>query len=142
MALLVSTRILGKRKRLVDDFSVPPPADAEGRDKLRLRDVIELVVRHEVKKFKRRQLHRRFDRILTESQIQEAAARGKVDLASKDFSQDVDPEAAVGTALQAFEDGLYLVIIDEVERKSLDEPVQLAEDSKLVFLRLTFLAGA
>jgi hypothetical protein len=48
----------------------------------------------------------------------------------------------VATALQAFEDGLYLVIIDEVERRSLDEPVHLAEDSQLVFIRLTFLAGA
>jgi len=27
---------LGKRKPLLDDFSVPPPADAEGGDELRL----------------------------------------------------------------------------------------------------------
>ena len=42
----------------------------------------------------------------------------------------------------AFEDGLYLTIIDGVERRSLDEPVRLTEDSQLVFIRLTFLAGA
>ncbi|MCK4658543.1 MAG: hypothetical protein KAV82_03385 [Phycisphaerae bacterium] len=142
MALLVSTRVFGKRKPLLDDFGVPPPAAVPGGDDLRLRDVIEHVVRHEVDEFKRRQSARRFDRVLSGAQIAEAATRGKVDPASKDFKQGVDMGAAVGNALQAFEDGLYLVIIDEVERRSLDEPVRLAENSRLVFIRLTFLAGA
>ena len=142
MALLVSTRVLGKRKPLLDDFSVPPPLAVPGGDDLRLRDVIEHVVRHEVREFKRRQRARRFDRVLSDAQIAEAATRGKVDPASRDLKQKVDVDAAVGSALQAFEDGLYLVIIDEVERRSLDEPVRLSEDSRLAFIRLTFLAGA
>ncbi len=142
MALLVSTRVLGKRKPLLDDFGVPPPAiDPEDGD-VRLRDVIEHVVRHEVEQFGRRQRARTLDRVLSDAQISQAAARGKVDPASKDFKQEVDVEAAVGNALQAFEDGMYLVIIDEVERRSLDETVRLSENSRLVFLRLTFLAGA
>ena len=142
MALLVSTRVLGKRKPLLNDFSVPPPATVPRGDDLRLRDVIEHVVRHELREFKRRQRARRFDRVLSDAQIAEATTRGKVDPASKGSKQKVDVDAAVGNAFQAFEDGLYLVIIDEVERRSLDEPVRLAEDSRLVFVRLTFLAGA
>ena len=39
------------------------------------------------------------------------------------------------------EDGLYLVIIDEDEQKSLDAQVFLQEDSRLTFIRLTLLAG-
>ena len=54
----------------------------------------------------------------------------------------MDAEAAVGAALQGFEDGLYLVIVDGVEQRSLDSQVYLTADSRLVFLRLTFLAGA
>ena len=54
----------------------------------------------------------------------------------------VDAEAAVGAALQGFEDGLDLVIVDGVEQRSLDSQVYLTADSRLVFLRLTFLAGA
>ena len=141
MSIVISTRILGKRKPLLDDFSVPPPISDTGDDDLRLRHVIEHVVRHEVAQFKRRQNARRFDRVLSNSQIAEAAARGKVDPASKELDQKVDAEDAVAAALQAFEDGLYLVIIDEVERRSLDEPIRLADDSRLVFIRLTFLAG-
>ena len=142
MALLVSTRVLGKRKPLLDDFSVPPPGATPGGDDFRLRDLIEHVVRHEVSRFRQRQRARRFDRVLSDAQIAEAAVRGKVDPAAKDFQQEVDTDAAVASALQAFEDGLYLVIIDQIERRSLDEPVRLGEDSQLVFIRLTFLAGA
>ncbi len=142
MALKVSTRTLGGRKPLLDDFSVPPPPAHGGGDDLRLRDVIEHVVRHEVARFRQRQEARRFDRVLSEAHIAEAASRGRVDPASKHLKQEVDPDEAVGNALQAFEDGLYLVIIDEVERRSLDEPVRLAEESRLSFIRLTFLAGA
>lgn len=142
MALLISTRALGKRKPLLDDFSVPPPGGYHGDDDLRLRDIIEHVVCHEVREFKKRQHDRRFDRVLSDTQIAEAAARGKIDPASKDFNQEVDGDTATANALQAFEDGLYLVIIDEVERRSLEEMVYLTENSRLVFLRLTFLAGA
>ena len=142
MPLLVSTRILGKRKPLLDDFSVPPPVVERDGDDLRLRDVIGHVVRHEVAEFKKRQQARRFDRVLSDAQIAESAASGKVDPAAKDFDQKVDMDEAVASALLAFEDGLYLVVIDEIERRSLDEPVRLTEDSRLVFIRLTFLAGA
>ena len=142
MALSVSTRQLGKRKPLLDDFSVPPPTLEPGGDNIRLRDLIEHVVRHEVRAFKRRQDSRRFDRILSDTQIAQGAQAGKVDPASKEYAQEVDVESAIGSALQAFEDGMYLVIIDEIERRSLDEQVRLSDESRLAFIRLTFLAGA
>lgn len=140
--MLISTRVLGKRRPLLDDFDVPPPPDLRDGGDLRLKDVIEHVVREEVRAFQRRQHARRFDRVLSSGEIAKAAARGKVDPAAKDFEQEVDVEAAVGAALQAFEDGLYLVIIDDEERRSLEEPVQLTNESRLAFIRLTFLAGA
>ena len=142
MALVVSTRAVGKRKALLDDFSVPPPDAFSGGDELRLRHVIEHVVRHEVSEFERRQQRRRFDRVLSVTKIADDSARGKVDPAAKSYSQQVDVESAVANALQGFEDGLYLVIIDDVERRSLDEVVHMTSDSRLVFLRLAFLAGA
>jgi len=44
-------------------------------------------------------------------------------------------------ALQAFEEGLYFVFIDEVQQANLDSEVFLKMDSKVVFLRLTALVG-
>lgn len=142
MPLVVSTRVLGTRKPLLADFSVTPPTDLGDGDGIRLRHLIEFVVRREVEKVSHRQEQNRFDRVLSSRAIAEGAARGKVDPAGKSFDQAVDAEDAVAAALLAFEDGLYLVIVDEIERRDLDEPVRLSPDSRLTFVRLTFLAGA
>jgi hypothetical protein len=143
MTLTISTRTLGRRRPLLDDFAVPPPSlDRGDGDELRLRDVIEHVVRAQVEAFHRRQDALRFDRVLTARQIENAAARGKVDPAAKTNPQRADPDEAVGAALLAFEDGMYLVVIDGVEHRNLDAPVRLQASSRLVFLRLAFLAGA
>ncbi len=142
MAILVSTRAVGRRRPLLADFDVPPPEDLDGGDGLRLRDVIEHVVVQEVGRFVARQEAGRFDRVLSAPQIEEGAARGKVDPAGRDRGAAPDLEGAVGAALQAFEDGLYLVVIDGTERRDLEERVRLREDSRLVFIRLAFLAGA
>lgn len=107
-----------------------------------MRDVIAHVVREEVAQFNRRASQRRFDRVLSSEQIDAAVARGAVKPGATSSSPTVDAETAVGTALQAFEDGLYLVVIDEVERRALDEVVFLTSNSVLTFIRLTFLAGA
>ena len=50
--------------------------------------------------------------------------------------------AAIATALEAFVDGLYLVVIDDVGYTDLDAIVSLKPDSRVTFIRLTFLAGA
>ena len=44
-------------------------------------------------------------------------------------------------ALQAFEDGLYLVVIDDVEYRDLEKQVFLKDDSRITFIRLTMLTG-
>lgn len=142
MPLHVTTRTLGSRQREAAGFDVPPPEGARDDGSMSLRDLIEHVVREQVRLFNDRQQERRFDRVLSEAQIDEGRVKGKVDPASKDDPKEADAEEAVGAALQAFEDGMYLVIIDEVEKRSLDEPVYLSPNSRLVFVRLAFLAGA
>ncbi|MBK7403124.1 MAG: hypothetical protein IPJ41_00475 [Phycisphaerales bacterium] len=143
MGLTISTRALGRRRPLLADFSVPPPIGLSGDgDDVRLRDVIAHVVRHEVGSYKDRQEARRFDRALTARQIDEGEARGKIDPAGRPDEREVDGDQAVDAALQAFEDGLYLVIIDGRERRNLDEVVRLSAESRLAFVRLVFLAGA
>lgn len=142
MPLVISTRALGKRKPLLADFSVSPPENFGDGDDFTLRDLIGHVVRQEVAEYRQRRKRNRFDRVLTERQIEEGAIRGKVDPGGKTHVQPVDEETAVASALLAFEDGLYLVIVDEIERKSLDEPLRLSPDSRITFIRLTFLAGA
>jgi hypothetical protein len=96
----------------------------------------------EVEAFKQRQEERRLVRILTECHFEEGMSKGRVDFGGRELHQPVDADSAVATALQAFEDGIYLVILDGEEQRELDREVHLQSDSHLVFVRLVMLAGA
>jgi hypothetical protein len=141
--LNISARTMGKRKPLIPDWQVPwPPEEHDSGEPLTLRQLITRIVLLEVESFKQRQEAKRFVRILTEQQIEEGIAKGRVDAGGRDLHQDVEPQAAVATALQAFEDGIYLVILDGEEQRELDRQVFLQSQSSVVFIRLVMLAGA
>lgn len=135
--LTVQGKALGRRKPLFEDFSVPAPTTGT----VSLRTLIEHVVRQEVQAFRDRQAERRLLRVLTVRQIEEGLARGKVESGGSNLEQKVDVDAAVATAIEAFQDGLFLVVLDETELKDLDAPVTLTDSSRLTFVRLALLAG-
>lgn len=140
--LTISARAMGKRKPLVPDWQIPWPPDVGGGEALTLRELISRIVHNEVQAFQKRQQERKLVRILTEGDIESGLKKGRVDPGGRDLHQKVDSREAVATALQAFEDGLYLVFLDEEEQRDLDKQVFLRPDSKLTFVRLTLLAGA
>jgi hypothetical protein len=113
-----------------------------------LRDLVSRIVRHEVAAFKDRHARRAFVRALSAREIDRGREAGKVDpgggqaQAGRGAAADVDPEEAVAVALQGFEDGLYLVVLDGEEQRDLDAQVYPRPDSKITFVRLVFLAGA
>ncbi|MDX1970076.1 MAG: hypothetical protein SFV23_23080 [Planctomycetaceae bacterium] len=139
---VVTGKAVGRKKPLFADWSWPLVPASDGDEGLTLRKLIDSIVREQVAAFRSRQADDQMLRVLTAPQIASAAERGKIALGQSEVGlQEVDVDAAVGAALQAFEDGLYLVVIDEVQRKCLDEQVFLEEDSRITFLRLTLLAG-
>ena len=145
--MTITGKALGRRKPLFADFSIPPPDDlGDGGGPLTLRDLIAHVVRQEVAAFELRQDARRLDRVLSDEQIAKGEERGKISPEGRDPSlkppAKVDPETAVAVALEGFGDGLYLVVIDEMEYRDLDAIVHLKPESRVTFIRLIFLAGA
>ena len=140
--LTISARAMGKRKPLVPDWQIPWPPTHGGGEALTLRELITRIVHNEVQAFEKRQEERKLVRILAEREIESGLEKGRVDSGGRDLHQKIGPDEAVGTALQAFEDGLYLVFLDEEEQRDLDKQVFLRPDSKLTFVRLTMLAGA
>jgi hypothetical protein len=139
--LTVTGKALGRKKPLFADWSIPLPPALRGEGTT-LRAVITQLVRAEVRAFKERQEQRRVFRALTAHEIEASVEKGKVEMGGSEVPvQAVDEETAVATALQAFEDGLYLVVIDEQEQKNLDGQVFLQPDSRIAFVRLTLLAG-
>jgi hypothetical protein len=139
--LTISGKAIGQKAPLFADWSIPFPPDL-GESGVTLREIIARVVRAEVAAFQQRQRDRLVFRALTERQIADAAKKGKVEMGGSEVPlQEVDEEAAVATACQAFEDGMFLVLIDGEEQRSLDAQVFLKPDSRVMFVRLTLLAG-
>ncbi len=139
----ISIHALGQTNPLLPDWALPLPPDfSSSGESLTLREVIRRVVCGQVRAFGARQRNKRFISVLTERQIAEGVEAGRVIPGGRDLNQPVDEDAATATTWQAFEDGLYLVILDGEEQRELDRQVWLAPDSRLVFVRLTFLAGA
>lgn len=115
--------------------------DDGGEGGITLRQLIERIVRAEVAAFDRRQDARTFVRVLSAREIAAGAAQGRIDPGGRERSPRPDPDAAVGTALQAFLDGLYLVLVDGHEQRELDREVRIGERSRVMFVRLVLLAG-
>ena len=139
--LTVSAQAIGRRKPLCDSFTVDAPAAVVAGQSVTLRTLLDHVVRSEVEAFKTRQAEGRLLKVLTAAQIDDALIAGKVTAGGSELDQKVNPDDAVAIAVEAFADGLFLVMVDDTEVKDLDAVVPLTSSSKLMFVRLTMLAG-
>jgi hypothetical protein len=142
--VLIETRVLGRKARVMDNWSVPLPPELSdpGDGGLTLRTLITRLVREQVNAFRERERTRRLVRFLSDREIADGAARGKIDPGGRPAGPEVDENVAVGAALQGFLDGLYIVVLDGVEQRDLERQIFVNAESRIVFLRLTFLAGA
>ncbi|MBC7645993.1 MAG: hypothetical protein H7095_02615 [Pseudopedobacter sp.] len=79
--------------------------------------------------------------LLTEADLSTLEQTGKATSGLREFKQFVEVERALEVALQAFEDGLYFVFVDDAQIEKLEQTLELREDSQILFLRLTALVG-
>jgi hypothetical protein len=141
-SIMVEGKVAGQKRSLFTDWRIElPPVDENQGDHLKLRDLITLIVRKEVEAFQLRQEERKLAQVMSQQEIERSVVTGKVDPGEHDLQQHVIVDEAVGVALQAFEDGLYFVFVDDVQQTSLDSEVYLKTNSKVLFLRLTALVG-
>ena len=142
ITLTVEGKVVGQKRPIFTDWHVElPPVDENNGDRLKLRDLITSIVVKEVDAFITRQEERKLARVMSRQEIEQGVELGKVDAGERDLEQKVNTSDAIATALQAFEDGLYFVFIDEVQQTNLDSEVFLKANSKVIFLRLTALVG-
>ena len=140
--LAIDARLLGQKRPLLTDWGMTLPLDLTGQAvRLPLRDILTQVVLAELAAFQERQEERRLARILGPEALAAGVAAGKVDLGERDWQQVVEAEAAVTTALQAFEDGLYFVFIEGEQMTYLEDEVALRPEIHMSFVRLVALAG-
>jgi len=138
--VFVEAAVLGQRRPVLSGFSLQVPDPAEGIQ-YTLAELIEQVVRLEVEAFYLRQESSRLAVVLSAEEITQQAETGRILSGERELRQEVNPEAAVHTALQAFADGLYFVFLNGSQVTDLSALLDLQEGSSLRFVRLTALAG-
>ncbi len=137
MNLTMTIKQLGRKKALttrdysLENFSSQPT----------LTELLTRIVTLEVNAFRERQADNQFLRVLTETQLLEAADTGKISLGGQEFTQDVNTDEAIQTAIQAFQDGLYYVFNGETQIEYLTDVVSLELRQDIMFLRLVALVG-
>ena len=137
----VEAKVVGQKRTLFSDYPISLQNSEDGHSRMKLRELIAAVVTHEVQAFRERQEERKLALILSPEQIEQGAVRGKIDLGERVLQQTVIESDAIKTALQAFEDGLYYVFLNDTQLEVLDEDVIVSHDSRLLFVRLVALAG-
>ena len=140
--LLIEGKIPGQRRPLFPDWQMPLPSEWERTDgRITLRNLITQVVREEVSAFQGRQEEKRLLHSLTEQDITRGLMKGKIDLGGRESVQQVNIADAITTALQAYEDGLYYVFVDNTQMTELEQEVTVGLESRVTFIRLVALAG-
>jgi hypothetical protein len=140
--ITIEARVAGQKRPIFSDWSIPtPPIVGSSGGRVTLRDLISWTVDEEVIAFRERQEKRRLERVLAKAEIDEGVLKGKIDMGGSDLQQEVNTEQTISTALQAFEDGVYFVFVNDEQYTSLDDAIYLSSDSRVMFLRLVALAG-
>ena len=78
---------------------------------------------------------------LSREAINDMASIGKIAFGITYNNKEQDVDKAVENALQAFEDGIYRIFLNDNELENLEDSIDAEENDSLTFIRLTMLAG-
>lgn len=136
MQLFINLKQIGKRRNVIDkqlvSLAAPPATTAE---------LIAAIVSWQVEEYNDRLAQSELLNYLSDEQVRQKATVGKVDFGDLYNRVPAQAEEAVFTALQAFEDGIFRLFVNETELESLKTELSLREGDTLTFIRLTLLTG-
>lgn len=136
MQIKIRIKALGKKKDVLQPtpYEIPDSVDS-------LRFLLTALVESEVEKYNNKGTDVQLVPWLTEEQIEDQAAVGKVGFGRIYSDKKANPAKAVANALCCWEDGMVRVFMNDAELTELDAPLEIPVDAVFTFIRLTFLAG-
>lgn len=136
MKIQVNLKSMGKRRQSVK----PVSCEIQGRPST-VRELIYAVTEAGVQEYNRRMEASEILSYLTNEEIDDRAASGKISFGVNYGEHKADLQKAQENALQCFEDGIYRIFLDEKSLADPDETISIRDDSVFTFIRLTMLAG-
>ncbi len=138
--IYLSIKMLGKRRAVINKLPLLLP-DKFYQDPT-LKNFLHLVVTQQVEQFNAKADQESILPFLSPSELDEMSTHGKVTFGQLHNPEKANVEKAIETAIQAFEDGIYLVVIDGENKEDISEKIDLKDVAEVVFIRLTMLAGS
>ena len=132
--LTLQLKRLGKKKIHLLEFEIEKQPQT-------LKELIEECVKSEVKHYNEKREEIKLMSFLSPKDIQEQSETGKIGFGDLENRELAQVDEAIANALLAFEDGLFVVFVDDEEIKSFEQSIALKPDSVIAFIRLTFLTG-
>ena len=133
--MIVEVRVVGQSAELVDrDFG-------HGAGETTLRALLTSLVHEEVAGYESRRQSQQVLRVLTPGDLASGHVTGRFGRWSRQAPPAPSPGEAVARALEAFDDGLVVAVLDGVQVEDLDGPLLVTPSSRLRLVRLVALAG-
>ena len=132
--LTLQLKRLGKKKIHLLEFEIEKQPQT-------LKELIEQCVKSEVKRYNEKREEIKLMSFLSPKDIQEQSETGKIGFGDLENRELAQVDEAIANALLAFEDGLFVLFVDDEEIKSFEQSIALKPDSVIAFIRLTFLTG-
>lgn len=132
--MIVETKIVGSKDTESLHLSVPSEIGS-------LRQLLATLVRHELSSYEQRRTASKTLRVLTPADLVRGVDTGVYGREKRAVAAPPSEAEAVDRAIEAFNDGLFFVFIDDLQIEEIDAPVAFRSDSTLRLVRLVALAG-
>ena len=136
MQIYINMKIAGARKPALakTPYEIPDSVSS-------VKELLESLVKIEVERYNQKNADDTLIKYLTESQIEDQAATGKVGFGRVYSDKKANLKKAVENAVQCYQDGLVRVFRNDEELEQLEETVHFEAGDVITLIRLTFLAG-
>lgn len=134
--MIVNIKYLGKRKNSIQEIPFHLKQNPNT-----IAELINETVKLCVANYQSGQEKKQVLEALSKTEIEDRAAGGKISFGINYGEGLPDLEKATSAARQAFEDGLVVIFVDGVEKCCLQDIVDIKDDTKVTFVRMTMLSG-
>ncbi len=138
MQIYIKLKQAGKRRLVLEKQAIEIPDIGNSPT---LRSFITAIVTQQVAAYNAKTLDTPIINFLTETQIEDAAAVGKVGFGAIYNDKKADVQKAIQVAIEAHIDGLFVVAVDDKIVKKLDDFIALNKKTVITFIRLSLLIG-
>lgn len=134
--IIILVKQAGKRRPIIGEQTMEL-----SRSDGTLGQFIAQIVAINVEQYNNRSVDELLLHALTEQELNDQADTGKVGFGFRYNPNDQDVAKALDNAELSFRDGLYKVFINDVEIERWEQPIRLQDLDRVLFLKLTMLAG-